>query len=47
VHLVYPSFRPALFSNRCIDLLAEGFDIVRIGKKTVKYLHEGLLALNN
>jgi hypothetical protein len=36
VHLVYPSFRPAFFSNHGVDLLAEGFDIFRIGKKTVQ-----------
>jgi len=47
VHLVYPSFRPALFSNNCVDLLAEGSDMFRIGKKTVQCLHEGLLTLNN
>ena len=46
VHLVYPGFRPAFFFNDRVDLLAEGFDIFRIGKKTVHYLRDRLLACN-
>jgi hypothetical protein len=46
VHLVYPGFRPALFYNHGLDLLAERFDEFRMGEKTVQYLRDRLLAGN-
>jgi hypothetical protein len=47
VHLVHPSFRPALFSDNSIDLFAEGFEIFRIGKEAVQDLCDCLLACND
>lgn len=47
VHLVYPSLRPALFSDNSIDLFAEGFEIFRIGKEAVQDLCDSLLACND
>jgi hypothetical protein len=47
VHLVHPSFRPALFSDNVIDLFAEGFEIFRMGKKAVQDLCDCLLACND
>jgi hypothetical protein len=44
VHLVYSGFRPALFSNYGLDLLAERFNKFRMGEKTVQYLRDRLLA---
>ena len=46
VHLVYPGFRPALFSNHGLNLLAERFNKFRIGEKAVQYLRHRLLAGN-
>jgi hypothetical protein len=42
VHLVCSSFRPALFTDHCVDLFAEGSDVFRIVKKTVQDLHDRL-----
>jgi hypothetical protein len=47
VHFVYPSFRPTIFCNHSVDLFTEGFDIFRVGKKTVQYLRERLLACSD
>ena len=46
VHFVYPDFRPTLFSNHGLDLLAERFNKFRIGEKTIQYLRDRLLARN-
>jgi hypothetical protein len=42
VHLVHSDFRPTFLSNHSVDLLAEGFNIFRICKKTVQHLRERL-----
>jgi hypothetical protein len=34
-HLVCRSFRPALFTDHCVDLFAKGSDVFRMVKKTV------------
>ena len=47
VHLVYPDFRPSFLFNHRVDLFTEGFDILRIRKKTVQYLRERLLTCND
>jgi hypothetical protein len=46
VHLVYPGFRPALFSNYGLHLLAERFNKFRIGEKTIQCLRDRLLVDN-
>ncbi len=46
VYLVYPSFRPAFFTNHRVDLLPKGFYIFRMGKKTVQYLHHRLSSID-
>ena len=47
MHLVYPSFRPTFFTNHRVHLLAEGFNIFRIGKKVIQYLRDSLLTGND
>jgi len=47
VHLVYPSFRPAFIFDYSVHLLAEGFKIFWIGKKTVQRLRDRLLICND
>ena len=43
VHFVYPGFRPTFLFNHPVNFLAEGFDILRIPKKTIQCLGERLL----
>jgi hypothetical protein len=47
VHLVYPSFRPALFSDNSVDLFTEGSEICWIGKEAVQDLCDSLLICND
>ena len=47
VHLVHSSFGPTFFSNHRVDLLAQGFNIFGIREKTIQYLRERLLILND
>jgi len=37
VHLINSGFCPAFFRCHSLDLLAEGFDIFRMGKETIQY----------
>ena len=46
VHLVYPSFRPALFFNHRLDFLAERLNEFRISEKTAQHLRGRLLTGN-